>query len=178
MADLKNVLICNYCNSVFDSPLILPCSETICERHVEEFKTKDSSNIGKINCFFCNEEHEIPRNGFPKDKSMKKLLDLKMHTIDFGVSNQKAVDRCHDLNEMIGKLENLTYKPEHYINEYFDLIINKIDLCREENQLKIEKWHEISLKEIEKLKGECLTKLKNLEPEKEMIQSSKNDLEL
>ena len=181
MTDLKKVLTCNYCNFIYESPVILPCAETMCEKHVEELK-KRNSQVEKINCVFCKEEHLTPKNGFPKDKSMIKLMNLELHIVD--VSHKRAVDCCHNLYEMIEKLENLTQKPESFINEYFDEMTAKIDLTRDENRIKLEKCHENNIKDIDVYKKECLTQLKNLESwkslnsEKDIIKNSKKDLEV
>ena len=171
--ELKQLTICTYCNSVFESPVLLPCSETMCEKHVDEMKLKDSAKE-EIRCHFCNEFHEIPKNGFSKDKRTAKLIELEFHLIDFGGSHSTATSLCKDLSENIQKYESLTKEPEHFIDEYFKKLINEIDIRREETKLAIDKWHEDRLKEIQSYKDEYLTKFcNNLPQENQMIEEFK-----
>ena len=81
--DLKNIFTCNYCDLILKSPVILPCSESICENHVLELiEGKDYED--KIKCQFCNDEHEIPKKGFPKDQRTAKLINMEFNRMDFG----------------------------------------------------------------------------------------------
>ena len=178
VVDLKNIATCSYCNSIFESPIILPCSETICEKHLNDFKNPIDP-LKTIQCYFCYEDHLIPKNGFPMDKRMTKLIEYEFHQIDFGETHKKAVCLCHDLNKMIEKIGIITKDPDYFITEYFDKITNEIDLRREESKLVIEKWHESRLLEINKYKTECLNKLaKKLKPDNSIIDKTKKDLEL
>ena len=62
---------------------------------------------------------------------------------------------------MIEKLKYLFENSEDFINEYFDKILNEIDLRRETNKLVIEKWYDDSLKEIQAFKDDCISKSNN-----------------
>ena len=156
--DLKEIFSCNYCNCVLKSPVILPCSESICQMHVEKMKTKDSSSQA-IDCFFCEKEHCIPTDGFPKDMRTSKLIENKFHQMDLGNEHKKAIDSCKEMKKMIVRLENLTKETENFIHGYFEKVINKIDLLREEYKLKIDHWHQNCFNEIQNHKKECLSKL-------------------
>ena len=46
--DLNKTFSCNYCHGILEQPVILPCSEPMCEKHVEELKT-ESMNINSRN---------------------------------------------------------------------------------------------------------------------------------
>ena len=153
--DLNEIFSCNYCNFTLDSPVILPCSETICQMHVKEMKKK----CKKIKCFFCNKKHKIPKGGFPNDKRMAKLIARKFHEMDLGEAHKRAVSSCKQLEQMIDKVENLKKDPENFIDEYFNKIINEIDLFREESKLKIDRCHESCFNEIQMLKKDCLMSL-------------------
>ena len=171
--DLKRIFSCNYCNCILKSPVILPCSETICQMHVEKMKiiSKDSSSQ-EINCYFCKREHCIPNDGFPKDLKIAKLIENKFHQMDLGKEHKKAIDSCKEMEKMIDKLENLTKDPKIFLNGYFEKIVNKIDLFREEYKLKIDQWHENCFKEIQNHKKECLSKLQRDLPDENLIISN------
>ena len=120
-SDLEKIATCNFCHSIFESPVVLPCYEVICEKHIEQVK-KSSENFEKINCHFCFEGHGIPKNGFPKDIRISKLIEHKFYQMDFGnKAHSNALDSCKELNEMIKKMDNLTTEPESdFIQEYFN----------------------------------------------------------
>ena len=153
--DLKKALSCNFCQEILEEPVFLPCSESTCLKHIEAMKTFDI-----INCHFCNEQHIIPEMGFPKDIRMAQLIANDFHKIDFGEAHKKALNSCKELEKMIDKMQSLTENPETFINEYYDKIINEIDIFREENKLIIDKWHENCFNDIQKYKNECLANLK------------------
>ena len=177
--DLKSIVSCNYCNCVLKSPVILPCSESICQMHVEKMKIiSKGSSSQTINCYFCKREHCIPTDGFPKDMRTSKLIENKFHEMDLGNEHKKAIDSCKEMEKMIDKLQNLTKDPEKFINGYFDKIINEIYLLREEHKLKIDQWHQNCFDEIQNHKKECLSKLqRDLQAENLMISNFKFNLD-
>ena len=154
--DLSKTFSCNYCHDILSDPVILPCSEPMCKKHVEEMKIKSNNKSAKINCPFCNKEHITPEKGFPKDIRMAQLIANNFHKMDLGEAHKKAVRSCKELQEMINKMKYLVKEPENFIDEYFNKIINEIDLLREENKQKIDQWHEKCFNEIQKYKNECI----------------------
>ena len=176
-SDLEKIATCNLCYSIFECPVMLPCSEIICEKHIEQSK-KTSENCDNINCHFCKEEHNIPKNGFPKDIRIAKLIEHKFYQMDFGKVHKKALDSCKELKDTINKMKNYTKEPQNYIEEYFNKIINEIDLFREENKLKIDQWHEKCFDEIQMYKNECLFNLKkDLTTETQNFEDFESDLQ-
>ena len=52
---LKPLTTCIICCCVYESPIILPCFETMCLKHVEEMRCAvDLSET--IKCHFCNDQ--------------------------------------------------------------------------------------------------------------------------
>ena len=99
--------------------------------------------------------------------------------MDFGKAHSKIDGLWKNLDNVIQNLEILTREPENYIEDYFQKLINQIDLRREENKLVIDKWHEERLEEVLKYKNVFLAKL-NKQPLKQnqMIQEFKKNLQL
>ena len=95
MADLKDVFSCSYCYCILKTPVILPCSDSVCENHVADLINK---NLNAIKCKSCNIEHTIPINGFIKDKRTAKLIELEFHQMDFGAIHSKALNSCKKLD--------------------------------------------------------------------------------
>jgi len=52
-------IVCQYdrCKLILENPITLPCGNSICQHHLEGISEK-------FDCMFCNEEHQIPKNGF------------------------------------------------------------------------------------------------------------------
>ena len=96
ISDLKDIATCNYCSCIFESPVVLPCLETICQKPVEDMKLIDDSRE-EIRCHLCNKLHQIPKDSFLKDRRLTKLIELDYHKIDFGESHMKATCLCKEL---------------------------------------------------------------------------------
>ena len=176
--ELKDIVICDYCDCVFDCPVILPCSEIICEKHVEEMKFANNFD-DTLKCNFCGEQHLIPKDGFIKDKRLSKMIELEYHQMDFGKAHRNAHYLCKELNQMIGKYEILTKEPEFLIEDYFQKIFNQINLRREESHQVTEKWYNDCIQEIESYKIECLVKLDNESPKEfKLIDGFRRDLQV
>jgi hypothetical protein len=138
--ELKELTKCTHCNETFDVPMVLPCFELICKRHIEnnEFKT---NNYGFIKCPFCNDEHQIPEK---IDLRIKKLIDLEVNKIDLGKKYSLAKQELMSLDQLVKEFELLNNEPESFIYDYFLEIKTKVNLRREE------------LKEIIDLKYEAI----------------------
>ena len=138
--ELKELTKCTHCNETFDVPMVLPCFELICKRHIEnnEFKT---NNDGFIKCPFCNDEHQIPEK---IDLRIKKLIDLEVNKIDLGKKYSLAKQELMSLDQLVKEFELLNNEPESFIYDYFLEIKTKVNLRREE------------LKEIIDLKYEAI----------------------
>ena len=83
----------------------------------------------RLDCYFCNGEHQIPKIGFSKDKRIEMLIDQEFHRTDFGKSYTKAVDLSKDLNDMIEKVQTFMSELEGFIDDYFGQIINRALIC-------------------------------------------------
>jgi hypothetical protein len=63
----KSIFICEYCSSLINNPVILPCGKTVCKSHQAE--------IIQNNCKFCERKHSI-ENGQGKPS----FYTLKINT--------------------------------------------------------------------------------------------------
>ena len=176
MDDLRNILLCSECDCILNSPVFLPCLERICKNHVEDLINKD---LKVLNCKYCNNEHPIPIEGFKEDKKTAKLIELKVHQMDLGNAHKTANDSCIKLDITIQDLERLTKDTDCYLNEYFDKLINQIDIRKEENILIIKKWHKACFEEIQRNKKDCLIIFKKkFDKQNELVRRAKEQLDL
>lgn len=58
---------CIECKNLLEYPVILPCGESICKKHIHTDKTT-------FFCQVCCAEHSIPGDGFPANKALEKFL--------------------------------------------------------------------------------------------------------
>ena len=171
MSDSSDI-ICTLCNTRLESPIILPCLETICEKHVNEMKT-DSAE--KIKCLSCKEEHKIPEDGFMRDELLEKIISDK-NQIDLG---KIPANKCNDLRNTIDQLRAITQDPENFLYEYFKKITNQIDIHKEIIISKIEQHYDKLLKEIQTYQENFKSKLnKNFETQNKIINDAENHLDL
>ncbi len=73
---LENLLICLKCGSRYDSPIILPCGNLICQRCISNIqKLVDCLNGSEFHCQICNQFHEFPpSNHFPTCHQIARFL--------------------------------------------------------------------------------------------------------
>ena len=62
--------VCEYkdCKLILECPVTLSCGNSLCQKHLENCSDTFS-------CFFCDENHHKPINGFVINKSMAKIVD-------------------------------------------------------------------------------------------------------
>jgi hypothetical protein len=77
---------------MFQDPVMLPCGETVCNicitDYIEDHSSSDNSS-GQFKCCLCEEEHLIPAQGFPKSKTIQKILELKAEKVSKGAIIEK-----------------------------------------------------------------------------------------
>lgn len=173
--ELKELIHCEICNQIYESPVILPCFHTVCLNHID---------FGlKYKCVFCNQIHQIPDNGFPFDSRVMKLIRInenyiKIDKINYGKINRSAKESCQQLEDLLDQSQTLAIDPYFYIHNYFSKLKNDIDLKKEEYILMIETSHEKIIRDIEHFENKCKfeAQMKSLNLY-DLIKVSKNKLE-
>ena len=143
---LKLELTCRICKLVLKDPVSFPCHCVVCGEHVHDGSVKN----GIIKCLKCDEDFDVPENGFRSNDMATNILAKELHLSE----EEKTIK--NSIHEMIKKLEQLQYelKQKHTdldrLNfDHFSEIRRKIDIQREELKAKID---EIGLKMIEQSK--------------------------
>ena len=145
---LSQFFKCGLCQQLLDTPVGLPCVETICKKHVNEYLKTENEFI----CPICSEMHIQPLNGFPADKRLLNMLNHEVDKIDSYKINHKFRDCNRALNELniqIEELKLIEQNPMRFVNSYFDKIINQVALQKE---LLKEAIDDYSIKTIEQIK--------------------------
>ena len=124
---IKEKFTCKVCNLIFETPIFLPCFNTICKKHFNEFIQKP--------CIFCKQKHETPNDGIFKTNDILNDIILseghlqpkeKEAKIELEKANQ-------ELNELYEKFENKESSLEVFSYDHFADVMNKIEiqnLCR------------------------------------------------
>lgn len=156
----ESLITCTYCKNKYDTPIILPCFETICRKDLKILCTK---SLDRFYCIFCNDLHQMPDNGFKEDKKMLKLLKLNLEELDLSQleKHKRAKETCKQLEKDLEEMSLMIAKPVDYLHDYFSSLKNKIDLKREELKQEIDKKYESMIKELNLFQLSCLEGLRS-----------------
>ncbi len=117
-AALVNELNCIKCKQRLDEPRILPCGETICDYCFITIEVKNN----KFKCFFCNEDHIMPEKGFPINKRLLRILDLKSKEV-YRSKEVKQLKENLKLYSIQFKIDSQHLDVFFYINSKLALIL-------------------------------------------------------
>ena len=155
--ELKNpfehFLTCEYCSRIFESPLLLPCGETICKRDLRDLYKEEANNT--IICFFCTEDHHIPDAGFAENKLINKLLNDYEDRLHISEIYGKAKRLCNSLETKLNTLENMKNKPSEYLDEFFTQVMHEIETSRNECKAIVDSIYERFNKDLSLFRFEC-----------------------
>ena len=132
MDRILNAIKCAICREILESPVILPCNDTICKKHVSN-QTKDL-----IRCEKCGVEHQIPANGFHANNALQEIIEAEISHFDFGSVHKEAKKSCKSVEEALKELEVILKDPHFYTNERISELKNSVQLKGEELKLIID----------------------------------------
>ena len=141
------------CNRQLNDPVMLPCAESICRRDL----TGLMDSGGHFICILCGEEHVEPINGFPVDKRIKAMMELKLNEVDFRKKHSKFNQCESDLNELNNKVNEIILiesDPKNFLYNYFEEVVNQVDLQREKLKEIIDSYSENMIQTIKDIRNE------------------------
>jgi hypothetical protein len=122
MAQLKKVTICEYCHHKFEKPVILPCGETLCRKHLREMIECTDESQQHMFCYFCGFQHLLDREkSYPENKLVQKVIDLEMEKTEIRFEEAKML--CNSLRSKIIEIEAIQNSPAEYITSYFNKVL-------------------------------------------------------
>ena len=65
-------LTCSFCSKIFQDPIELPCSHSLCKQHLAETNVLKQK---RIKCIECKQDFQVKDNDFKLNNFLKKLLD-------------------------------------------------------------------------------------------------------
>lgn len=156
MENVKNLVYCEFCKKLFEQPLVLPCSNTICAKDLFELNINNElSGKNSVYCYFCQKVHDVPKDGFPSNETIKTLIRLNFQDLSFGYKHQEAKQKCIKLETTIRDFENFQRDPKSVINQQFSSLRSKIDLRRENLKNLIDKTSDKLINQVNKLESDC-----------------------
>jgi hypothetical protein len=183
MNKLSNSIKCVNCKYVLSSPVLLPCSHSICQKHTVDVQ-------GTILCGQCEKEHEIPPNtGFPHISALAEIIEAQKNSkdlvtfldLDFGKEHREAYYSCQYLDGLLSKIDELLKDPYNFTYEAITYLKDVVQLKGEEMKLKIDNQMSELISKLDEYNNECkknlttkeyLTKLEEIRVEKEETRKS------
>ena len=137
-------LVCQFegCKLILEHPVTLPCGYSLCKKHLDHFNHQ-------FDCLFCNKKHQMPDYGLSINTTINQFIQ---NYFEMDPLRKQIKDSFNNLNKLIHEYEKLN--PQSYINDYIEVIINKVDIHREE-----------LIQEIHKKSNEIIKQLKMREEE-------------
>ena len=127
---INNILNCEKCQKKLVKPVMLPCGFTVCSSCV-------SDDDRKFTCDLCSDEHSKPKNGFPINKSITKLLLVKSEKISKYEVIEAFKASINEIEENIISLRTGVENGIDYIKEYGLKLKMDAQLAAEEMILEI-----------------------------------------
>ena len=132
MDRIVNVMKCSLCHQLLESPVILPCSCNMCNKHVKNQR----NNV--IRCEKCGVDHQIPTNGFQANNALQVLIEAEIAKLDLGSVHKSAKESCKSLEETLNEFNVILNDPSFYTHERISELKNAVELKGEELKLRID----------------------------------------
>ena len=170
---ISDSIKCTKCKEILKIPVLLPCGHSICNHHVNvdenESKSSSSSLSGdtnnenrKFECLICEKFHDIPLNGFLRERALESLLEKNIAKIDLGEEYKSAIDKCSLFSDLLERFTKIKNDPDTRINQEISELKNKVDLRREEMKQKIDKESLEMIEKLDEFDKECKLKAVSL----------------
>ena len=167
----KKIVTCSVCSRIFVEPTVLPCSNSICKSHLEDFKTAD--------CKFCNQRHEIKSNDLKLNEGLIQTITMGLHLTE---QERKLKDEIEQLfietRSLTPQLKNEQVIAEKFCNDHFAKIINTTYFQREKLKVKIDELCVTLIHKVNECKSKFDTKLELNASKKQLSSEEIEDLQL
>ena len=173
---LKSISDCDRCNNLLVDPIVMPCSNVICKKHLNEILNNISNEKNTFICGICLEEHQIPKNGFIVNNRLHKLTKFELNTLKLSPVFHECTKEIEDAKDNMFKVELLEQNAENYIYEYFEDIKRQVDIRREDLKLKIDEYSDEMIKSVELNQMNLIKLTKEVNQMTTVIEKSKNEL--
>ena len=133
MDRILNIINCSICHEIFESPVILPCNDTVCKKHV-----KDQIKDDFFRCDKCGVENRVPSNGFQPLPFLEELIKIAKDGLVFCSVNNEAKKSCESFEELLKEIAVALKDPFFLSHERIRVLKNSAQLKGEELKLIID----------------------------------------
>ena len=137
---------CSQCQELLDTPVLLPCHHTICNKHVSG---------DRLRCANCGVEHEIPAQGFVVVEALCDIISSRIGCIDLGAEHKEATKSCTTLTSYVEYIEYLLNNPSSYSVEKIGLLRNEVHVKCEQLKLKIDAESKKMFDRLDEYESRC-----------------------
>ena len=148
MNKILSAIKCAHCHKTLETPVLLPCSDSICKKHID-------SNKLSISCEKCGENYAIPENGFPFNKGLAQIIEAEISNLDFGKIHSQAKEACKTFEDVLIEVEVLLKDPYNYTHDVISDLKNTVQLKGEELKQKIDQEMINLLNALDQYEKEC-----------------------
>jgi hypothetical protein len=153
MEAIESAVRCAECRAILECPVLLPCSDSICKKHV----TPEAS---EYYCLSCDVAHPVPPGGFPENKSLQILLNAKIRKTKFSSLRDSASEAFHTLSKKVHDAQLFQQDPYFLVNKKIAELKNETDIMRDEFKLSIDERADEIIRELNDYEQECKRNLK------------------
>lgn len=144
-----SLILCDYCKSVLDDPVYIPCGFNVCQKHVNGSSSSEAMPQSKP-CTFCGKTHLDP---YVRNQKLADLINL------LNIAKQS----CTHLTARLNSYTSLKFKPLDFINSHFQKLEQQVDFeaAKLKNHLlnQVDTARGACLKEVSELREKCVSSL-------------------
>ena len=148
MDKILGAIKCPHCQKTLEAPTILPCSDSICKKHINQSEET-------IRCHKCGVQHQIPKDGFPLNKSLAEIIEAEIAKLDLGKIHSQAKESCKSVENVLREIEVTIRDPSYYTHLIISDLRNKIELKGGMLKLRIDQEMDKLFDTLDKYEIQC-----------------------
>lgn len=154
---IKNAVKCIKCKGLLEVPVLLPCGECVCKKHID-------TSQKEFFCIGCGNNHRIPKGGgFYRIKALENIIKTRVDKINMGIEYNRTFETCKNLENVLNEVNFLKAVPVYHIVDVIDRLKNEVDIKREELKHKIDLESDRIIGELSEYELECKRNLTSQE---------------
>lgn len=127
---ILDAIKCVNCQKLLETPVILPCTHSICEKHSLKLNSDDDDDEDNLKnqtifCNACGVEHSIPLKGFTHNAALAQIVNARIDKIDLGEEHTNAKRMCEKLDDLITKCQQIVRDPTNFTYEAIYFLKNE-----------------------------------------------------
>jgi hypothetical protein len=167
MEAVESALKCAECKAILESPVLLPCSDSVCKKHIKP-------DAKEFHCLVCDLIHAIPADGFLDNKALAILLTAKIQKAKFTPEYTNAYSSFKNLEKIVTDLKQFQKDPYFFINKTIGELKRETDIIRDEFKMSIDQKAELIIRELDKYEHECKSNLESGDVSNKLERIGKN----